>query len=196
MGTIKNKKEVVKAPPLKRYFVVGDKLLCFIPRTGSTALLKLIIDKYYPHLNRVKGITPHFKVPSVIDTQNNTRELVAMLRDPVERFESGCAQKKWTLDEGLVELQKERVDIHIRPQSSFLSDIHETKLFKFPDEIDKCAEYLGLPTPVPQINVSKEKEKATNEQKSIVEQVCINDKVKFDKLKIDVLPVDDKIKVR
>ena len=137
---------------LKRYFVVGDKLMCFIPRTASTALLSLIEDKFYPHLKNIKNITPHFKIPSVID--DGKRELLSVIRNPVERFISGCARKNWTIEQGILELKKESPDFHIRAQYTFLSEARPTKLFKFPEQIDELANYLGLPTPVPRINVS------------------------------------------
>ena len=152
----------MKTAQLKRYFVVGDKLLCFIPRTGSTSLLKLIEDKHYPNSPKGIGISPHFRIPSIIDDRKSP--MCAMFRNPIDRFISGCTQTKRTLDEGIKELQNERVDIHIRHQHSYLSDLRETKLFKFPDQIDACAEWLGLPTPVPTLNVSKKKPKATKEQ--------------------------------
>lgn len=152
----------MKTAQLKRYFIVGDKLLCFIPRTGSTSLLKLIEDKYYPNNHKGIGVTPHFRIHSVID--DHKRELVSMFRNPVERFVSGCAQKKYTIEHGIAELQKERVDFHIRSQHTFLSNDSPTKLFKFPEQIDSCAEYLGLPTPVPFLNVSKSKPVVTKKQ--------------------------------
>ena len=152
----------MKTAQLKRYFVVGDKLLCFIPRTGSTSLLKLIEDKHYPNSLKGMGITPHFRIPSIIDDHKSP--MCAMFRNPIERFISGCAQTGRTVAEGIDELQNERVDIHIRPQYTYLSELRETKLFKFPEQLDECAEWLGLPTPVPTLNVSKTKPEATEEQ--------------------------------
>lgn len=46
---------------------------------------------------------------------------------------------------------------NIRPQYTFLSEDRPTKFYKFPDQIDELATYLGLPTPVPKKNVSKSK---------------------------------------
>lgn len=152
----------MKTAELKRYFVVGGKLLCFIPRTGSTSLLKLIEEKHYPKAPKGIGVSPHFRTPSIIDDRKSP--MCAMFRNPIERFISGCAQTKRTIEEGIEELKKERVDIHIRHQHSYLSELRETKLFKFPDQINDCAEWLELPTPVPTINVSKSKPVATQEQ--------------------------------
>jgi hypothetical protein len=147
---------------LKRYFIVGDKLMCFIPRTASTSLLTLIEEKYYPRLKHIDNVTLHFKIPSVID--DGKRELVAVIRNPVERFLSGCARKKWTIEYGIEELKKDSPDFHIRAQYTFLSEKRETKFFKFPDQIDEIANYLGLPTPVPKLNVSSSKPIPTDEQ--------------------------------
>lgn len=146
---------------LKRYFKVGDKLLCFIPRTASTSLLTLIQQKHYPFSERI-NIALHFKIPSIID--DGKSELLAVVRNPIDRFLSGCSRKKWTVAQGIEELKKEKIDIHIRPQYTFLSENRPTKLFLFPSQIDEVATYLELPTPVPRKNVSKEKPIATQEE--------------------------------
>jgi len=140
---------------LKRYFKVGNKLLCFIPRTASTSLLTLIQEKYYPFLTKIDNVTLHFKIPSIVD--DNKSELLAVIREPIDRFLSGCARKKWSVSQGIEELKKDNVDLHIRPQYTYLSEGRPTKLYKFPDQIDELVAYLGLPTPVPKKNVSKSK---------------------------------------
>ena len=146
---------------LKRYFIVGDKLLCFIPRTASTSLLTLIQEKYYPSLKNV-DITLHFKISSIVD--DGKSELLAVIRNPIDRFLSGCARKKWTVEQGIEELKKESPDFHIRAQYTFLSERRPTKIFKFPEQIDELATYLGLPTPVPRLNGSESKPVPTAEQ--------------------------------
>jgi hypothetical protein len=146
---------------LKRYFKVGNKLLCFIPRTASTSLLTLIQSKYYPFLEKVdKNL--HFKIPSMVD--DGKSELLAVIRDPIDRFLSGCSMKNWTVEQGINELKKDFPDIHIRSQYTFLSDKRTTRLFKFPDQIDEVAIYLNLPTPVPRKNVSEIKPILSQEQ--------------------------------
>ena len=147
---------------LKRYFLVGDKLMCFIPRTASTSLLSLIQDKYYPYLKKIDNVTLHFKIPSIVD--DGKKELISVLRNPVDRFLSGCARKKWTVAEGIEELKNDNPDFHIRAQYTFLSEDRPTKFFKFPNQIDEIASYLGLPTPVPIKNASITKPIPTDEQ--------------------------------
>lgn len=147
---------------MKRYFVIGDKLLCFIPRTGSTSILQLVENKHYPHLKRMDSV-PHFKIPSIIDDHKS--ELVSMFRNPVERFVSGCVQKGWTIEEGIEKLKGEKVDIHIRPQYTFLSENRETKLFRFPEQLQDCVNYLGLTEePLPHLSKSPSKPKLTKKQ--------------------------------
>jgi hypothetical protein len=147
---------------LKRYYVVGDKLLCFIPRTGTTSLLQLIEDKYYPQ-HKHPGVDIHFRTPSIIDDHKS--ELIAVIRDPIDRFLSGCARRDWTVEQGIEELQKPNVDIHIRPQYTFLSEHRKTKFFSFPHQLNECAEYLGLPTPIPHLNKMDVKPEMTAKQK-------------------------------
>ena len=146
---------------LKRYYIVGEKLFCFIPRTGTTSLLQLIEEKYYPR-NKDIAIDIHFKTPSIID--DGKKELVAVIRDPIDRFLSGCARREFTVEQGIEELKKEQPDIHIRSQYTFLSENRPTKFFRFPDELDACAEYLGLSTPIPHLNKMEVKSVPTDEQ--------------------------------
>jgi hypothetical protein len=145
---------------MKRYYIVGDKLLCFIPRTGSTSLLTIIQDKHYP--NQKTDIDIHFSTPSIID--DGKSELVSMFRNPIERFVSGCAQLKWSIERGIEELKKPIIDVHIRPQYTFLSEQRPTKLFKFPDQLTECAVYLGLESPLPHLKKSISKPELTEEQ--------------------------------
>lgn len=146
----------------KRYFIVKDKMMCFIPRTASTSLLTLIEDKYYPERKRLKKLPIHYRIRTSMD--RGKYELVSMIRNPVDRFLSGCGRKGWSVSEGIEKLKKDKIDIHIRPQYTFLSEKNETKLFLFPDEIDKLAEYLDLPTPVPTLNSCNTKPTPTNEE--------------------------------
>jgi hypothetical protein len=164
---------------MKRYYIVGDKLLCFIPRTGSTSLLKLIEAKHYP---KHKGIDVdiHWRTPSIID--NHKSELVSMFRDPIERFISGCAQTGRTVEQGIEELKKSNIDIHIRPQYTYLSELRPTKLFRFPEQLNECAEYIGLPTPIPHENKSKNKPEVTEEQLTWLKEYYIRDLEIFNNL--------------
>jgi hypothetical protein len=102
---------------------------------------------------------------------NPDRPAALLMRDPVARFrsaagflrisncidevldiminETGAAIKN---DKGILFGARKPVaaDIHMLKQSRFLHDDHveDIKIFKMPDQIDECAEWLGLPTPM------------------------------------------------
>jgi len=102
---------------------------------------------------------------------NPDRPTALLMRDPISRFRSaaGFLNISKSIDKVLDVLinetgeaivnDKERLiggrrplasDTHLLKQSRFLHDDHveDLKIFKMPDQIDECAEWLGLPTPM------------------------------------------------
>ena len=82
--------------------------------------------------------------------------LCCLVRDPVERFRSACARQKKTVEEGLNSLDS---DVHFWTLGSMGLLDEGVTCFRFPDQIDACAEWLGLETPVPQLNEEDEESK-------------------------------------
>jgi len=75
--------------------------------------------------------------------------LCCMVRDPVERFRSSCARQGVSVEEGLELIL---LDGHFWSLDSMGLLTPGVMHFRFPDQLDTCAEWLGLETPVPQLN--------------------------------------------
>jgi hypothetical protein len=84
--------------------------------------------------------------------------LCCMVRDPIERFRSSCARQKVSVEEGLTLTEW---DVHF--WSLKFMGLHQEGVthFRFPDQLNDCAEWLGLPTPVPQLNEESDSGKPT-----------------------------------
>jgi hypothetical protein len=81
-----------------------------------------------------------------------------MVRDPVERFRSACARQGVSVEEGLTRMD---ADVHFWSLAHMGLLAQGVTHFRFPDQLDACAEWLGLETPVPQLNDEPESSKPT-----------------------------------
>ncbi len=148
----------------------------------------LILDKLLNHTHFPYGQTMddmqqlHKYVPTRV---NPDRPTALLVREPVSRFRSamGFLGLKDKVDDVLRVMVEESgepiinakgaifggrrplaADIHLKRQSKFLHDDADLKIFKM-SEIDECAEWLGLPTPLVRYNeTSKPKPDLTGEQ--------------------------------
>jgi hypothetical protein len=100
--------------------------------------------------------------------------LCCMVRDPVERFRSACARQGVTVEEGLTRLDS---DVHFWSLAHMGLLAQGVTHFRFPDQLDACAEWLGLETPVPQTNDEPEADKPllTPEQEARVREIYAAD---------------------
>ena len=81
-----------------------------------------------------------------------------MVRDPVERFRSACARQGVSVEEGL---ERRESDVHFWSLGYMGLLAEAVTHFRFPDQINDCAEWLGLPTPVPTLNAEADEGKPT-----------------------------------
>jgi hypothetical protein len=105
---------------------------------------------------------------------NDILNLCCLVRNPIERFRSSCARQQCSVDEGLL---RTGWDVHFWSLSSMGLIVDGMTYFKFPDQIDACSEWLGLETPVPQLNEEAEENKPVlnAEQEAAVRIVYAND---------------------
>lgn len=171
----------------------GSRCLAFIPRCGSTAFGRVFINTFYPEKNQILLATKTpdgrtFDAPQLVCkslmTPPEGAVKCALIRDPIERFRSGFTRANYeTVDEAIQALSgpPSRVNIHIKPQASFL-DGHEGVLtFKFPAGVAACAAALGVPTPDREkITDPREKPTLTAEQESALRLLYADDIALFD----------------
>lgn len=93
--------------------------------------------------------------------------MCCMVRDPVERFRSSCARQQCTPENGL---ERSSWDVHFWSLAQMGLLAAGVTHFRFPDQLNACAEWLGLPTPVPQLNEESDDQKPdlTPEQEAAV----------------------------
>jgi len=140
--------------------VPNNRRFALVTRSGSYA----IIWQAIPAANRNprQGWHPINATSNTIGSPLAADEpadgLCCLVRDPVERFRSACARQQKTVQEGLDSMES---DVHFWPLDSMGLLEEGVTHFRFPAQIDACAEWLGLGTPVPQLNDESEAGKPT-----------------------------------
>jgi hypothetical protein len=157
----------------------NDKKMAFIPRTGSTAWARAILNKFYSELkdkedkiNLLQGkklipqfIIPSEQLPSIINPQIaeiSKDQIVAIIRDPIERFRSAFSRLNCeTVDEAIAKIKAAKsfkiVNPHIRSVNDTFGET--TKLIKwyaYEKDLAALAIDIGLGEVPAKINVSTE----------------------------------------
>jgi hypothetical protein len=124
------------------------------PRSGSHSLAAAALAAWHPEKHAAYLASDGTWHPAAFLPEENfdgTQDAAIVVRNPVERFRSMCSHR---LDRSVNE--------HLAnpcygplPQGAF------DAVFKFENELDAVAEYLGLPTPLPQIDATDEADKPT-----------------------------------
>lgn len=165
--------------------IYNGKALALVTRSGSHSLMNLMLpevyeqkvpsnlkeDRWHPIMN-LQGWDLKYGFPEC--------EVCCMVRNPVDRFKSACARRNKTVEEGLLE---DEVHFWTIESMGLLND--QIKYFLFPEQINECADWLGLPTPVPRLNEEKDDKKPilTEEQLELVTKQYYNDNELYKKLK-------------
>ena len=190
---------------MKNVFKVTPSVAFFAtPRSGSTALVGAILEKYNPTLKAMadnahapegrRGM-PHSVAPVLQEYSGQT--IVLPVRDPVERFRSAFAIKHWlrdytgneTVDEviTIIEAQdRKKVNPHFRLQKVFLerlkTEADEIQIFQFPRDLSEMSTALMLDAVPEPDHVSKTKPDLTPEQLSRVQAIYADDIALYDSI--------------
>jgi hypothetical protein len=163
----------------------NGKALALVTRSGSHALMNLMLPK-----GHIKNHPEHLKEETwhpIMNLQGHDLRMgtpgvptCCMVRNPIDRFRSSCARRNKTVEEGLLE---DEVHFWTMESMGLLND--KIKYFLFPEQINECASWLGLLTPVPRINEEKDDKKPVlNEQQlELVVKQYYNDIDLYQKLK-------------
>lgn len=154
----------------------GVKGLALVTRSGSHTLFKAILEqfenKYHPEeqvfINDNERWHPVMDLSNIHDLRYydiSNKEYAVMIRNPVERFRSSCARVGCSVEEGL-NVHAENVHFWTMKSMGILESTN-AKFFKFPDQINECAEYLGLEIPLPILNQEDEAQKPVLTQKEL-----------------------------
>jgi len=174
----------------------GNVGVALVTRSGSHALFKSILSKYYPEMPQDGGNWPFINtedrwhpvmnLPNIIDMSHEpkeflTKEFAVMVRNPVERFTSSCAR----LMKSPTEVLDNHMDnVHVWTLKSMgLLDAPLAKYFLFESQLEDCATYLGLDLPLPELNGEPNKPTLTPEELVRVQAHFSDDISLYERLK-------------
>jgi hypothetical protein len=144
------------------------------PRSGSHSLSVAALKHFWPHIVIITDDGhPAGQFP-VQETYTGTQnDLAIVVRNPIERFRSIIAHKHLDVEGQLVQPMYGTL-----PQGNFV------RYFRFEDQLNDAAEWLGLPTPLPHIDSSLESDKPnlTPEQEARVRKIYADDIVLWESL--------------
>lgn len=155
-----------------RYFVAPTHCLAANHRAGTTALAKVVVTTFYPELlagvNDALPAAERFNDPHVYKalcptTEEPERQVLVLVREPVERFLSMLSLLGMGVGEALADEELMAGD-HFAPQAAFECD----KAFRFPDQIAEFCAEAGLPG-LELVNEGGPKPEITDAERGLVE---------------------------
>ena len=143
----------------------NGRRFALVARSGSYSIIwqALPEESHVPDASRPPGrrwhpINAAGAIASPLKADEPAEGLCCVVRDPVERFRSACARQGVSVEEGMT---KQDCDVHFWPLARMGLLAEGVTHFRFPDQLDACAEWLGLNTPAPQTNAESEAKKPT-----------------------------------
>lgn len=177
----------------------GDVGLMLVARSASHTLFKGILNTYYPewtYSEQIEDIKENrrrwhpinsYNPENIIDTRNSDPsdlEFAVMVRNPVDRIQSSCARVGVTVEEALA---NESDDVHFWSLKSMgVLDYPNVRYFLFPEQIQECADYLGIGT-VEHLNAEWDKTELTEEQISAIRAAYAEDVALYESLMNDYI---------
>lgn len=157
------------------YFITPNYSLALIPKVGCSSISRAVIKAFQPQEENLiinaaypdGGSPDNTRWQMLARTEKEpSKQVLAIIRDPVERFKSAIAQMHISDVDATIDslingtkilcgtnVQRE-VNLskngHFVPQIMWLNET--SKLYKFPDHINDAALEVGLQTPIPTIN--------------------------------------------
>lgn len=150
--------------------------LILTPRTGSHSIATAALHSFWPEIIIEQEGHPAGYLPIQENWNGNNENVGIIIRDPIERFRSMCAHKpERTIVEHL-----DRPVYGPFPKGNF------TRYFRFEDQLQDCAYWLGINMPLPHIDPSIESNKPilTPDQEAIVRQIYAEDIILWESLQI------------
>lgn len=179
------------------YYDAGEVAIAANYKVASASLARAVIKAHHPEFESLLTSAPgkgkgtaypegrnadnwrwHGTCPRGRD---NAVPALLVVRDPVEKFRSACAEARIeNVDTLLDELATgENRNIHFTPQSRFLSEGRELRLYRFETDLEQLASDAGLEWPLPQIGPAghngAEKPDLTADQVARVEALYADD---------------------
>ena len=144
------------------------------PRSGSHSLAVAAMRHFWPHVTMdTEGCHPASQFPVQETYTGIQTNLAVIVRNPIERFRSMIAHRHLDVDEQLT-----------RPMYGALEQGNFVRYFRFEDQLNDAAEWLGLPVPLPQEDATSEADKPTltPEQEARVREIYADDIILWESL--------------
>jgi hypothetical protein len=154
-----------------------NKGLVLVTRSGSHTLFKTILEQFYPNNYQGEQVFVHendrwhpvMNLSDIHDLNNfdiGNTEYAVMVRNPLDRFRSSCARVGCSVEEGLNMISD---NVHFWTMKSMgILDSSHVKYFLFPNQLDECAQYLGLNLPLPVLNSEDEDKKPIINEENLI----------------------------
>lgn len=162
--------EILRSP-------VTNNAVLLIPRSGSHSLAIAAMRTFWPDIEITDESHPATYFGSEEWWDGTNQNIAIVVRNPIERFRSMCAHKL----EKTIEDHLKKPIYGPLPKGNF-------KYFLFETQLNECAEWLGLPTPLPHIDASIESNKPvlTPDQETILKQIYAEDVALWESLQPSV----------
>jgi hypothetical protein len=159
----------------------NGKKFALVARSGSYSIIWQALPENLRNPNRERWHPINATGDSIGSplVETDISDLCCLVRNPVDRFRSACARQGVTVEEGL---KLKEYDVHFWSLEDMGLLAEGVTHFKFPEEINLCAEFLGLPTPVPQMNQEINKPVLTGGQIELIKEQYRNDNLIYTKL--------------
>jgi len=189
------------------YFITPNYSLALIPKSGCSTFARSVVKYFQPQDDHMVLNAAYPEGKNANNTQIQwlanresapSKQILAFIRDPYERFLSAMVQTNLTnIDDLLYSLENnlvvERINrsnqgrrpitnnAHFKHQYTWLNST--AKLYKFPDHINEGALEVGFSLPLPVVNPAvAEKPQPTQAQKDRILAYYAKDKELFDKI--------------
>lgn len=150
---------------------MGDLLRCpngrsllLIPRSASNCFCNSAISSFWPKLQINKECHPAASLPIQENFDNTQHNVCIIVRNPVERFKSIISHHNLNIKQQLSDPLYKQL-----PKGNF------AKYFRFEDQLQECADWLGITSKLEKVNSSKLKPNLTKQEQEIVEQIYHDD---------------------
>lgn len=150
----------------------GNALL-LIPRSGSHSLATAALQVFYPDIDFSEATHPAQCWPVSEHHHADSSNVALVVRNPIERFRSMVAHRRLDVNEQLA-----------NPMYGPLPTGTFVRHFRFEDQLQACANWLGITVPLPQIDATEEIDKPTltEEQELRVREIYAADIVLWESL--------------
>jgi hypothetical protein len=159
------------------YFITPNYSVAFIPKSGCSTISRAVINAFQTE-EELLITTASYPVGKNADNsmwhgfvkreEYPSKQILAMIRNPIERFRSAMAQfhaadvnavidslingSKFVSGTARARGINASTNAHFKPQILWVDE--NTKLYKFPDHLNDAAVEIGFILPLPQINVA------------------------------------------